>query len=132
MFSFGSLGPPPPGDLGFAGFRLHGPINRADYFDEICVFLGASYFRAVAKGHGYGLSARALSLNTGNPAGEEFPAFRAFWLERPQPGQSSIVVSALLDSASCAGVMPFSPAISATFEASRRLASRFLPVNRGP
>src|SRR5688572_32673512 len=37
-------------DLGFAGMRLHGTINRPDYFDEICAFLGASYFRAVAKG----------------------------------------------------------------------------------
>ena len=45
-------------DLGFAGFRLHAPINKPDYYDEVCVFLGASYFRAVAKGQLYGLSAR--------------------------------------------------------------------------
>ena len=53
-------------------------------YDEVCVFLGASYFRAVAKHEGYGLSSRGLSLNTGNQGGEEFPAFRSFWLERPQ------------------------------------------------
>ena len=108
MFTFGPLGPPPPGDLGFAGFRLHAPINRPDYFDEICVFLGATYFRAVAKGQGYGMSSRGLSLKTGDPAGEEFPAFRAFWLERPKPGQTTIVVSALLDSPSCTASMRFS------------------------
>ena len=42
--------PPKPGlDLGFGRFRLHAPINKPEYYDEICVFLGASYFRAVAK-----------------------------------------------------------------------------------
>jgi glucans biosynthesis protein len=37
-------------DIGFAGFRQHAPINRPDYYDELSVFLGASYFRAVARG----------------------------------------------------------------------------------
>ena len=94
-------------DLGFAGFRLHAPINRPDYYDEMCVFLGASYFRAVAKNEGYGLSSRGLSIKTGDPAGEEFPAFRSFWLERPQKGTNSIVISALLDSQSCTAAMRF-------------------------
>ena len=77
MFSFGDLKPPDANtDLGFAGFRLHYPINRPDYFDEFAVFLGATYFRAVAKGQGYGLSARGLAINTGDPKGEEFPAFK--------------------------------------------------------
>jgi periplasmic glucans biosynthesis protein len=107
MFNFGPNPPPPPGDLGFAGFRLHAPINRPDYYDEVCVFLGATYFRAVARNEGYGMSARGLSLKTGDPAGEEFPAFRAFWLERPQPGTNSIVVTALLDSQSCTAAMRF-------------------------
>ena len=74
MFTFGDQPAPDiKGNLGFAGFRIHGPINRPDYFDEIGVFLGASYFRAVAKGQTYGLSARGLSLNTADPKGEEFP-----------------------------------------------------------
>ena len=63
-------------DLGFAGFRLHAPMNKPDYYDEVCVFLGASYFRAVAKGELYGLSARGLSINTGEAKGEEFPPSR--------------------------------------------------------
>ncbi|GAC1478365.1 MAG: glucan biosynthesis protein G [Acetobacteraceae bacterium] len=107
MFGFGPNPPPPPADLGFAGFRLHAAINRPDYFDEVCVFLGATYFRAVGKNQGYGMSARALSIRTGDPAGEEFPLFRSFWLERPQPGTNSIVVSALLDSPSCAAAIRF-------------------------
>jgi glucans biosynthesis protein len=107
-FSFGDTAPPKPGvDLGFAGFRLHAPINKPDYNDEVCVFLGASYFRAVAKGELYGLSARGLSINTGEAKGEEFPAFKSFWIEKPAANASSIVVHALLDSASAAAAYRF-------------------------
>jgi len=108
MFSFGDQPPPDiKTNLGFAGFRIHGPINRPDYFDEIGVFLGASYFRAVSKGLNYGLSARGLSLNTADPKGEEFPNFRTFWVERPAKGANSIVVHALLDSESAAAAFRF-------------------------
>ncbi len=96
-----------PDNLGFAGFRIHAPFDRPDYADELCVFLGASYFRAVAKGQVYGLSARGLSIATGNPRGEEFASFRAFWLERPQAGVNSLVIHALLDSRSAAGAYRF-------------------------
>ena len=96
-----------PDPLGFAGFRVHAPINRPNYFDEVCVFLGASYFRAVAKGQVYGLSARGLAIGTGNPRGEEFARFAAFWLERPQPGVNALVIHALLDSRSTAGAYRF-------------------------
>lgn len=107
-FSFGDTTPPAAGaDLGFAGFRLHAPINRADYYDEVCVFLGASYFRAVAKGEVYGLSARGLAIDTGEAKGEEFPFFKSFWIEKPVPHASSIVVHALLDSPSAAAAYRF-------------------------
>ena len=88
---------------GFAGFRLRAPINRAEDFDEFAVFQGASYFRAVAKGQGYGLSARGLALNTAEASGEEFSFFRTFWIEHPQPEASVMVVHALLDSPSTTG-----------------------------
>lgn len=107
-FSFGDTPAPSPGvDLGFAGFRIHAPINKPDYKDEVCVFLGASYFRAVAKGELYGLSARGLSINTGEAKGEEFPSFRTFWIEKPTPNATSIVVHALLDSESAAAAYRF-------------------------
>jgi glucans biosynthesis protein len=107
-FSFGDTPPPQPGDdLGFAGFRLHAPINKPDYYDEVCVFLGASYFRAVAKGELYGLSARGLAINTGEAKGEEFPFFKTFWIEKPTANASSIVVHALLDSESAAAAYRF-------------------------
>ncbi len=107
-FSFGTTPPPSPeADLGFAGFRIHTPINTPDYYDEVCVFLGASYFRAVAKGETYGLSARGLSINTGETKGEEFPSFKTFWIEKPAPGANSVVVNALLDSESASAAYRF-------------------------
>jgi len=107
-FSFGQTPPPSPEvDLGFAGFRIHAPINKPDYYDEVCVFLGASYFRAVAKGEIYGLSARGLTINTGEAKGEEFPLFKTFWIEKPTANTNSIVVHALLDSESAAAAYRF-------------------------
>ena len=38
-----------PQTLGYAGFRVHAPIKRSDYYDEVIVFLGASYFRAIGE-----------------------------------------------------------------------------------
>ncbi|HEY3848658.1 MAG TPA: glucan biosynthesis protein G [Acetobacteraceae bacterium] len=98
---------PPTADIGFAGFRLQYPLNRVDYFDEVCTFLGASYFRAVARGQGYGLSVRGLAIKTADSSGEEFPLFRSFWLERPAVGTDSITIHALLDSQSGAGAFRF-------------------------
>ncbi len=109
LFDFGTL-KPPTGDMGFAGFRVHFPLNRPDYNDEVCAFLGASYFRALAKGQGYGLSARGLSIKTADPSGEEFPLFKRFWLERPAPGSDVLVIHALLDSPSAAAAFRFKPA----------------------
>ncbi len=108
-FSFGpSVQPPPPDvDMGFAGFRIHSPINRPDYYDEAAVFQGASYFRAVARGQAYGLSARGLAIDTAEPSGEEFPIFRSFWVEKPNTASDSIVVHALLDSERTTGAYRF-------------------------
>jgi glucans biosynthesis protein len=96
-----------PQGIGFAGFRLHYPIRRADYLDEVIVFLGASYFRAIGKQHVYGLSARGLAIDTASRSGEEFPWFREFWLERPAAGATSMVIYALLDSPRVAGAYRF-------------------------
>jgi glucans biosynthesis protein len=98
---------PPPADFGHAGFRIHHPLNTAAVFDEVATFLGASYFRAVGKGLNYGLSARGLAIKTADAAGEEFPLFRSFWLERPHAGANSVVVHALLDSPSATASFRF-------------------------
>lgn len=106
LFTFQDSAPPEPGTaLEFAGFRARSAINKPDVMDEFLVFAGASYFRAVAKDQIYGLSARGLAVNTATEEGEEFPFFRAFWLE--QPGEGRMVVHALLDGPSASGAFRF-------------------------
>ena len=90
-----------------AGFRVHGYINSSRHVDEIVAFLGASYFRAVAKGQAYGLSARGLAVDTALPDGEEFPYFKEFWIEKPGRKNTSLTVHALLDSKSLTGAYTF-------------------------
>src|SRR5690606_1894362 len=63
---------------GFAGFRVHFPLNTPSYKDEALVFLGASYFRALGAKQRYGLSARGLAVDTALHSGEEFPRFVEF------------------------------------------------------
>lgn len=110
LFIFGPKVKPPDGktDLHYAGFRVRFPINSPDVNDEFLVFQGASYFRAVGKGLLYGLSARGLAVDTGQPSGEEFPFFKAFWIRKPEPQTGIIVVEALLDSPSVTGAYRFS------------------------
>ena len=57
--------------LPLSGFRIRSRINSNKVWDEFLVFQGASYFRAVAKNLLYGLSARGLAIDTGEPSGEE-------------------------------------------------------------
>lgn len=126
LFSYGDPALRVTDDLGFAGLRLRYAINTPGVMEEFCVFLGASYFRAVAKGQNYGLSARGFADGTGNPKGEEFALFRAFWLERPQPGVDAVVVHALLDSPSVAGAFSFTirPGEMTTFDVQSSLYPR--------
>ena len=114
-----------PPNLGFAGFRIHFPINVDAYRDEVAVFLGASYFRAVAKKQSYGLSARGLAIDTGLPSGEEFPSFTDFWIVKPEAGAKKITVYALLDSASITGAYRF--VITPGKETSIDVTSRLFP-----
>jgi periplasmic glucans biosynthesis protein len=93
--------------LPLSGFRIRSHINSNKVWDEFLVFQGASYFRAVAKNLLYGLSARGLAINTGDPSGEEFPVFTHFWIERPGPRANSIVIYALLESQSTTGAYKF-------------------------
>ena len=96
-----------PKDIGFAGFRLHYPLNNKQYKDEFAVFQGASYFRLVGPGHAYGLSARGLAIDTAEPKGEEFPVFREFWMLKPTPVETHLVIYALMDSPSVTGAYRF-------------------------
>ncbi len=99
--------PLPTDDVGYSGWRALYPINRWRVFDEVAVFQGASYFRSLGRDQIYGLSARGLAIKTADPTGEEFPAFRAFWIERPSHGAHVLVAHALLDSPSTTGAYRF-------------------------
>ncbi|WP_363349609.1 glucan biosynthesis protein [Methylocystis echinoides] len=93
-------------DLGYSGFRvLHAAPGGGEA--ELAIFQGASFYRAVAAGQNLGVTARGLSIRTADPRGEEFPAFRMFWIERPTLGDNALVIHALLDSPSVAGVYRF-------------------------
>jgi periplasmic glucans biosynthesis protein len=88
----------------YAGFRIHYPLNKPDYLDEVLVMLGGSYFRAVAQKQQYGMSARGLALNTGlDNQAEEFPSFTEFWLVKPEGQRRQLKLYALLDSPSVTG-----------------------------
>jgi len=112
--------------LGFAGFRVHYPVNTPKYKDEVLVFLGASYFRAVGKGQLYGLSARGLAVDTALSSGEEFPQFTDFWIERPGSNARELTVYALLNSPRVAGAYRFTlrPGIDTAIDVKARLYLR--------
>ena len=99
--------PPPDSRAGFSGFRALGSIHRADAMEDFLVFQGASYFRAIAAAQTYGMSARGVCINTAQAAGEEFPVFRGFWVQKPAPGDRQLLIYALLDGPSLAGVYKF-------------------------
>lgn len=97
-----------PAAMGFAGFRVMFPLDGpAGAPKETGSFLGASYFRFLCAGAGYGLSARGLALDTATAAPEEFPMFTEFWLERPEPGAKHLSLLALMESESVAGAYRF-------------------------
>ena len=92
---------------GFAGFRVMAPDSFLNRRFEFLVFMGASYFRAVTTDLGYGLSARALAINTIGGDPEEFPDFTHFWFEKPQTGDRFFKVLALLNGPSVVGAYSF-------------------------
>ena len=73
-----------PPAFGYAGVRIHSPLNVPGRFDDLIAFLGGTYFRALGKDQHYGLSARGVALDTAEPGGEEFPHFTEFWLIKPR------------------------------------------------
>lgn len=98
------------GDIGFAGFRIHYPLNTTSYKDELVVFQGASYFRVLGAGQRYGVSARGLAIDTVGGVGgqgEEFPRFTEFWIERPESDAKTLTLYALLDSPRATGAYRF-------------------------
>jgi glucans biosynthesis protein len=109
QFNFGKnkLSPKSWGDLGYGGVRAFSNLNSPTYKDELIVFSGASYFRALGSGQRYGLSARGLAVDTASPAKEEFPRFTDFWLEKPTAEGGPLTLFALMDSERMTGAYRF-------------------------
>ena len=111
-FNFGKnkLSPQTWGDLGHGGVRFFSNLNSPTYKDELAVFTGATYFRALGSGQRYGLSARGLAVDTaGGAAGgkEEFPRFTDFWLQKPAADSKQLTVFAVMDSERMTGAYRF-------------------------
>jgi periplasmic glucans biosynthesis protein len=123
---------PLPINLGFAGFRLHFPLNAPKVYDEVIAFLGASYFRFLGRGQRYGMSARGLTVDAGMTS-EEFPIFREFWIETPMADQEHITIYALLDSAATTGAYRFDlfPGVDSAIEVTATLFPRKTDVKFG-
>lgn len=84
-------------DAAFSGFRLRARFGDGPGLSDFALFQGASFFRLVAEGQDFGVNARALALRPADSRGEEFPLFRALFVEAPALGQP-IVVHALVES----------------------------------
>lgn len=118
-----------PSDLGYAGFKLTFPFNDPEVQNQFLVFAGASYFRAVGRDNDFGLSSRAVAINTGLPSGEKFPAFVEFWVERPAPDADAIRIYGLLDGETLTGAYRFTvhPGDTTRIEVKSRLFPRQSP-----
>jgi glucans biosynthesis protein len=107
--------PPLPADLGFAGFYVRYPEmgigSRPDSLDGFFSVLGSDYFRAIAKDQVYGLSGRAIAIDTSldDPKKpEEFPVFTNWWLQEPASTTATeLVLDALLEGPSVSGAYEF-------------------------
>ncbi len=113
-------------DIGFAGLRVHYPVNDENTKDEVLVFHGASYFRGLGREQRYGLSARGLAVDTGELSGEEFPHFSEFWIEWPRAQDHELTIYALLDSPRMTGAYRFrlKPGESTTVQVAAHLHFR--------
>ncbi|HSI05236.1 MAG TPA: glucan biosynthesis protein D [Myxococcota bacterium] len=102
MYDYGAsrLAKTLPEDLGFAGFRVMNPHNAET---DWLAYLGASYFRAATPFDQYGISARAIAIDSGFKD-EEHPRYTDVWFE--QRG-ADLRITAYVDGPSVAGVVRF-------------------------
>jgi glucans biosynthesis protein len=109
LFDFAEpLTPPPPeSKSGFSGVSIAHQIHQQNSRDPFLMFQGASFFRALASGQVFGAIARAVSVNTAQASGEEFPVFRSLWIQKPGPDDRHITIYGLLDGPSLTGAYKF-------------------------
>jgi periplasmic glucans biosynthesis protein len=105
FFRYNDIGAPDEGtDLGYSGFRIL--AGNGNDLVEQAIFQGSTYFRAIANGQSLGAMARGISVRTSEPGGEEFPAFRSFFIEKPIPGEP-LIIHAIADSESLSAAFRF-------------------------
>jgi periplasmic glucans biosynthesis protein len=134
LFDYGrNQAPAAHGDIGFAGLRVHTRLNRPDYFDELAVFLGATYYRLLGRGQIYGASARGIAIDVAAAEAEEFPFFRRLWVKRPQAEAKELSVYALMDGKSVTGAYRFvlAPGAPTTADVDAALFFRRTPAKLG-
>ena len=113
LFDYGrtKIERPLPVNLGFAGFRLHYPLNNPRVFDEVIAFLGASYFRFLGRDQRYGLSARGLAHQCRGEGRQRSRGVsvlpRVLGRDPPGPATDRAIVYALLDGPSTTGAYRF-------------------------
>lgn len=90
-----------PQDIGFAGFRVLEAGKDTDWM----AFMGAAYFRTSGELDQFGLSARAMAVDTAMADPEEFPRFTHFYFSPSETG--AVVIDALMDSPSVTGAVRF-------------------------
>ena len=67
--------------------------------------IGSCYFRSSGPFDQYGLSARAIAINTAMQTAEEFPRFTHFWLSAPRTSEGPLAIYALLDGPNLTGAI---------------------------
>ena len=116
--------------FGFAGLELCLQAQERGDVDAllrpIASFRGATYFQSRGRHSQYGLSARGVAINTALPDGEDFPAFREFWLVKPEANATSMTLYALMDSPGVTGAYRFiiTPGVSTTMDVTKKLFPR--------
>jgi glucans biosynthesis protein len=110
---------------GYSGIRVKYPLNTEEVFDDLIVFQGASYFRALGARQTYGLSLRGIAMNTIGEK-EDFPRFTKLWLKKPKPSADQFTIFALLEGEKVTGAYQFdiSPKGVAKIEVHARLFFR--------
>lgn len=109
---------------GFSGLRIRARFGEAN--QDFAIFQGACFYRLVGQGQEFGVDARALMLRPADPRGEEFPRWRALFVERPKAPDGPLVIHALIDSDSLAAALRLElrPGATTTAAASATLITR--------
>lgn len=109
---------------GFSGLRIRAKVGEAH--QDFAVLQGACFFRLAGRDQIFGINGRALMLRPADARGEEFPRWRALFIERPKAPGAPLVIHALIDSDSLAAAfrLELTPGDTATVAVTATLVTR--------